>query len=73
MYAQRAIDNKSFEGEALDFSEQNIDDLVAFLNALSDPCVTDRECMMPWLLNDDENQDPNGDQIIAIDQQGEAL
>jgi general secretion pathway protein N len=27
--------------------------------------------MMPWLLVDDEGQDPNGDQIIAIDQHGE--
>ena len=67
------MDSENFEGSALDFTEQNIDDLVAFLNALSDPCITDRECMIPWLLHDDENQDPNGDQVIAIDQHGEAL
>jgi len=72
-FAQKAIDSESFEGGALDLDEQNIDDLVEFLNALSDPCVTDRECMMPWLLVDDEGQDPNGDQVIAIDQHGEAL
>ncbi len=72
-FAQKAIDSENFEGGTLDFDEQNIDDLVEFLNALSDPCVTDRECMMPWMLADDESQDPNGDQIIAIDQHGEVL
>jgi len=29
--------------------------------------------MMPWILEDGENQDPNGDQVIAIDQHGEVL
>jgi len=72
-FAQTAIDSENFEGGALNLNEQNIDDLVTFLNALSDPCVSDRECMMPWLLVDDEGQDPNGDQIIAIDQHGKAL
>lgn len=72
-FAQKAINSANFEGSELDFSEQDIEDLVAFLNALTDPCVTDRECMMPWLLNDDENQDPNGDQVIAIDQHGDVL
>jgi cytochrome c peroxidase len=72
-FAQKAMDSENFEGEALTFDEQKINDLVAFLNALSDPCVTDRECMMPWLLVDDEDQDPNGDQIIAIDQHGADL
>lgn len=33
----------------------------------------DRACLMPWLLNDDEHQDPNGGQVIAIDQHGEVL
>ena len=72
-FAQKAMDSENFEGSALDFTEQDIEDLVAFLNALTDPCITDRECMIPWLLNDDENQDPNGDQVIAIDQHGEVL
>jgi len=73
VFAQQAIESDNFEGSTLDFDEQQINDLVSFLNALSDPCVIDRECMMPWLLMDDENQDPNGDQVIAIDQHGEKL
>lgn len=72
-FAQKAIDAGNFEGGTLDLGEQDIDDLIEFLKALSDPCVTDRECMMPWMLVDDENQDPNGDQVIAIDQNGEVL
>ena len=55
------------------FVKKSIDDLVAFLHALSDPCVTDRACMKPWLLEDDEAQDPNGDQVNAIDQSGETI
>jgi len=72
-FAQSAMASENFEGGALDLNEQNVDDLVEFLNALSDPCITDRECMMPWILVDDENQDSNGDQVIAIDQNGEEL
>ena len=72
-YAQKAIDSANFEGSALDLTEQDIEDLVSFLNALTDPCITDRACMMPWLLEDDTNQDPNGDQVIAIDRHGDVL
>jgi cytochrome c peroxidase len=72
-YAQKAIASDNFEGSELDLTEQDIEDLVSFLNALTDPCITDRECMMPWILEDGENQDPNGDQVIAIDQHGEVL
>ena len=72
-FAQKAIDSENFEGGMLDFNEEQVNDLVNFLHALSDPCVTDKACMMPWLLVDDESQDPNGDQLNAIDQNGEAL
>ena len=73
VFAQKALDSENFEGGTLDLDEQDIEDLVEFLNALTDPCITDRECMMPWLLADDENQDPNGDQVNAIDEHGDAL
>ncbi|WP_448564427.1 cytochrome c peroxidase [Thalassotalea ganghwensis] len=29
--------------------DQQIDDMVAFLKALTDPCVKDAECLSPWL------------------------
>jgi cytochrome c peroxidase len=73
IFAQKAMESDNFEGGMLEVNEQDIADLVGFLHALSDPCVTDRECMMPWLLMDDEGQDSNGDQIIAIDQHGDEL
>ncbi|MGF1527039.1 MAG: FG-GAP-like repeat-containing protein [Candidatus Competibacterales bacterium] len=39
---------------------EQIDALVAFLNALTDPCTTDPRCLAPWLPNDAEPPpDPN--------------
>ncbi len=32
-------------------SDQETEQLVAFLNALTDPCVVSRECMQPWMAN----------------------
>lgn len=32
-------------------SDSQIDDLVEFLHALTDPCVMDKECMSPWVMD----------------------
>lgn len=63
----------SFESTAIELDDSQVDDLVAFLHALTDPCVMDRDCMAPWIAADDENQDPNGDQLNAVDENGDAL
>ena len=48
--------------------------LVAFLHALSDPCLTDKNCLAPWLLSPEE-QDNFPDQFLlkAVDQDGNTL
>ncbi|MEH6456374.1 MAG: cytochrome c peroxidase [Cocleimonas sp.] len=53
-------------------SESEVGDLLAFLGTLTDPCVEDRECVSPWIA---ENEDPNPDnlRVIAIDVDGNLL
>lgn len=56
----------------VELSDQEVDDLVAFMDALTDPCVEDSECMAPWIPTADE-LDPDGMRVIAVDQYGEYL
>ena len=37
----------------IDLSDAQVADLVAFLNALTDPCVRSRECLSAWIPGDD--------------------
>ncbi|MFT4925998.1 MAG: cytochrome c peroxidase [Phenylobacterium sp.] len=73
LYGSYASSNANFQGTAIDLSDEQIDDLMAFLQALTDPCVVDRECMAPWIAVNDATQDPNGDQLNAVDQNGDPL
>lgn len=79
MYTQQAIDKlmlnraagiPSIENIAL--TDTEVAELVAFIETLTDPCVEDRECMSPWIIDDYEG-DPDGERIIAIDGDGKAL
>jgi len=47
-------------------SEQAIDDVVAFLAALTDPCVEDRACLSQWIPADN-SVDPDGLRVFAVD------
>ena len=48
--------------------------LVAFLGALTDPCVLDRDCLNPWIVDEDERATyPDDNPLMATDQQGDAL
>ena len=47
-------------------------DLVAFLRALTDPCVLSRECMAPWIA-DVNSVGPDTQQLNAIDVNGNLL
>jgi cytochrome c peroxidase len=58
--------------EPLEYSESEVDDLVAFLEALTDPCVTDRACLEPWIA-DPELDDVDGQLLVAVDAQGAPL
>ncbi|GLS24444.1 cytochrome-c peroxidase [Marinibactrum halimedae] len=45
--------------------------MIAFLNALTDPCVENDACMAPWVARTEDDHD---DQLLeAIDQEGRAL
>ncbi|MCU0507515.1 MAG: cytochrome-c peroxidase [Anaerolineae bacterium] len=45
-------------------SDRQVDELIAFLRALTDPCVKDPACLARWLPEADE-PDPDGLQLIA--------
>lgn len=68
--ANRAAGLESLQNVSL--TETQIEDLLAFLDALNDPCVSDRECLSPWILSDAIN-DPDGLRLIAFDINGDPL
>ena len=48
--------------------------LVAFLQSLSDPCITNRECMSPWIMDaEDEASFPDDSLLVAEDENGDSL
>lgn len=48
------------------------DQLVAFLQALTDPCIEDRDCLEPWIA-DNTQTGPDAQQLNAVDQFSEPL
>lgn len=55
-------------------NNQQVGELIAFLNALSDPCVADRICLSPWILDQtDEANFPDQQLLIAVDEHGQQL
>jgi cytochrome c peroxidase len=56
----------------LEFDEVQISDVVAFLETLTDPCVTDRACLDPWVA-DPEIDDVDGNLLVAVDEDGNPL
>lgn len=51
----------------IEHSDQDVEDLVAFLETLTDPCVLDRDCLSPWIA-DPDSDDVDGHLLVAIDQ-----
>ena len=49
-----------------------IQQLVAFLEALTDPCVQDRDCLAPW-IPDTNSTGPDGQQLNATNAAGDLL
>ena len=64
------ISGQSFH-ESVVVTESDIDALVAFLQALTDPCVKNRECMSAWIP--DNVAGPDSLQLNAIDQNSDLL
>ncbi|MEZ5596565.1 MAG: cytochrome c peroxidase [Pseudomonadales bacterium] len=74
--ALRKLQRERDDGTAL-FTNINLNnneraDIVAFLDALTDPCVTDRACLAPWIA-DPADEGPDGQQLNARDDGGNLL
>lgn len=54
------------------FTETDVEDVVAFLKALEDPCTQSPSCMNKWSPAADE-ADPDGLRLIAVDAAGNLL
>ncbi len=66
--------NKDFgisEHQNIDATDEQINDLVAFLESLTDPCLKDRECIGKWVPENIEGHD--GLQLNAVDVDGNLL
>lgn len=56
----------------INLNNDEIDQLVAFLNSLTDPCVESRECLEPWIA-DEATDNPDDQVLIATDINGNLL
>lgn len=64
---QDALDHWNFALTPQNLSNEEVNQLVAFLKTLTDPCTQSSSCLAPWILSDeDTDQDPNGDQLNAV-------
>lgn len=70
---KEALNASSFAMETVHLNDREIDYLVEFLKTLTDPCTTDRECLGQWIPDAEIRNDPNGDQLNAVDQDGNLL
>ncbi len=56
----------------INLNAQERSQIIAFLSALTDPCVIDRDCLSPWIA-DPTTTGPDGNQLNAIDAGGGLL
>jgi cytochrome c peroxidase len=56
----------------VDFTEDDVNDLVEFLKVLTDPCVKDPSCLAPWIPHG-TGSGPDGLKLNAIDNTGAPL
>lgn len=65
--SQREILESTFGiPEAPKLNDVEVAQLVAFLHALTDPCVKDRECMQPWIFESGE-EEPDSNILYGVD------
>ena len=76
---QEMLDFLEVSGKAIEFfdapfeyREEQVEDLVTFLETLTDPCVLDRECLAPWIA-DPAIDDVDGQLLVAVDQERSPL
>jgi len=53
-------------------TDAEVGQVVAFLKALTDPCVKDRSCLAPWVPNAGDSN-PDGLRVLATDNNGNEL
>jgi len=56
----------------INLNDDEVDQLVAFLNSLTDPCVESRDCLAAWIAND-STDNPDDQVLIATDINGSPL
>jgi len=56
----------------LNLNNEEVDQLVTFLNSLTDPCVKDRDCLAPWIA-DESTDNPDDQVLIGTDINGNHL
>ena len=66
---ERAAGTTLFEDPNLNAAERA--SIVAFLQALTDPCIVNRECLAPWIPTPEDASD--GHQLNAIDADDQPL
>ena len=54
------------------YTEDDVDDLVEFLKALTDPSVQNRDCLAPWIPNTSD-ANPDNLRLEAVDENGSPL
>jgi len=64
--------NVSGVHQIVEFTEDDVNDLVEFLKALTDPCVKDRSCLAPWIPHG-MGSGPDGLKLNAVDNTGTSL
>ena len=72
--ALRKLQNERRQGVSLfqpvRLNNEQVAQIVAFLEALTDPCVQNRDCMSPW-IPDTRESGPDDMQLNAINSSGE--
>ena len=70
LQAERDAGTALFENINLNNNER--DQIVAFLRALTDPCVENRDCLAPW-IPDNTQTGPDGQQLNGVDRFNQPL
>jgi cytochrome c peroxidase len=55
-------------------SNEVVVQIVGFLNSLTDPCIENRDCLSPWIIDEmNEANFPDNNPLIGIDRESNAL
>jgi cytochrome c peroxidase len=65
-------DNAQSKLDNVELNDGEVNQLLAFIKALTDPCVKDRACLAAWIPAEGFD-DPDGLRLNAVDQNGDLL